>query len=176
MTRVPSVSTRSSPFLVSISIESRSGTEAYDPPGRCDLKMTEPTRGKKVLVVDDDEQTLKLTARVLRQAGYEVVTRTDVIGTSFSVASERPDLVLIDLNMPLINGDRLASLIQRSIPERPIIVLYSGIDEKVLAQRAADCGADAAIPKGLSQPRFLERVGRALVRAPAPSQSGDSES
>lgn len=131
--------------------------------------MNEPTRGKKVLVVDDDEQFLKLTARVLQKAGYEVVTRTDVIGTSLSVASERPDLVLIDLEMPLIRGDRLASMILRAIPERPILVLYSGIDEKLLERRAAECGADDAIPKGLSAPRFLERVGRAMSRAGAPS-------
>ena len=118
-----------------------------------------------MLVVDDDQDSLKLTARILQRAGYDVVTRSDVIGTSLSLASEQPDLVLIDLHLPLIPGDRLASMILRAIPERPILVLFSGIDEKLLEQRAAECGADDAIRKGLPIPRFLERVARALSRA-----------
>jgi DNA-binding response OmpR family regulator len=119
----------------------------------------------KVLVVDDDEQCLKMTARVLRHAGYAVVTRSDVIGTSFAVASERPDMVLFDLNMPLINGDRLVPLVQRSLVNPPFIVLYSGVDEKVLEKRAADCGANGFIPKGLGPTEFLERVAHWFSRA-----------
>ncbi len=120
-----------------------------------------------MLVVDDDEQYLKMTARVLRHAGYAVVTRSDVIGTSFAVASERPDMVLFDLNMPLINGDRLVPLIQRSLAEPPFIVLYSGIDEKELEKKAVDCGANGSIPKGLDTTQFLERVAHWFARAAA---------
>ena len=147
-------------------------TPLADVPG---ATMSEAFRGTKVLIVDDDEQHLQLTARILQKAGYEVVTRSDVIGTSLSVASERPDLVLIDLNMPLIRGDRLASMILRAIPERPILVLFSGIDEKTLARRAEECGADDAIPKGLPPQRFIERLGRAMSRARATSPRAKPE-
>jgi CheY-like chemotaxis protein len=118
----------------------------------------------KVLVVDDDEQYLKVTARVLRSAGYEVVSRSDVLGTSFAVVSERPDMVLCDLNMPLVNGDRLVPLIQRALVEPPYIVLYSGIDEKLLEARSLACGADGSIPKGLEPAQFLERVAHYFAR------------
>jgi DNA-binding response OmpR family regulator len=129
--------------------------------------MSSKQRGGKVLVVDDDEQSLKLTARLLRNAGYVVVTRSDVIGTSFAVASERPDVVLFDLNMPLIRGDRLVHLVLRSLVEPPHIVLYSGEDQTLLEQRARECGADGAIPKGLEPAQFLERVALCVERAAA---------
>lgn len=121
--------------------------------------MTRTREGvRKVLVVDDDEQYLSLTARMLRSAGYEVVTRSAVIGTANAVLLEQPDIVLIDLNMPLISGDRLTPIIQRSTANPPLLVLYSGVEEKVLKQRARGCGADAVIPKGLPPQQFLQRV------------------
>jgi CheY-like chemotaxis protein len=124
-----------------------------------------PAHKGKVLVIDDDEQYLKMTARILRGAGYEVVTRMEVIGTSVAVAAERPDLVLIDLNMPLLDGDRLAPLIQRSMSTPPLVILYSGMNDKVLHERARACGANGAIPKGLPPEQFIERLERALLRA-----------
>ena len=123
-----------------------------------------PLGGRKVLVIDDDVQSLKLTARMLRSAGYEVVTRSDVIGTSFAVASERPHVVLIDLNMPALDGDRLAPLIQRAVANPPPIVLYSGVSDKVLRERALACGASATIPKGLAPELFLERVAQVFSK------------
>lgn len=130
-----------------------------------------PLLGKKVLLVDDDEQYLKMTERLLRAAGYEVVTRTGVLDTSFVVTSERPDVVLVDLNMPMVNGDRLVPLMTRGRFEPPYIspyvVLYSGVDAKELERRARDCGADDCIPKGLVPKQFLVRVADCFVKAAA---------
>lgn len=130
-----------------------------------------PFAGKKVLIVDDDEQYLKITERLLRGCGYDVVTRTGVLGTSFVVTSERPDLVLVDLNMPMVNGDRLVPLMTRGRFEPPYIspyvVLYSGVDANELEQRARQCGADDCIPKGLVPKQFLARVADCFVKAAA---------
>jgi CheY-like chemotaxis protein len=128
--------------------------------GKLDVEgnMSAVSERKKVLVVDDDEQYLKMTARLLRGAGYEVVTRSEGIGTSAAVTSERPDMVLIDLNMPGVDGDRLALLIQRSFAHRPLVVLHSGMNEKVFKERAVACGADGAIVKGLRPEQFLEQL------------------
>jgi PleD family two-component response regulator len=130
-----------------------------------------PIVGKKVLIVDDDEQHLKMTERLLRGAGYDVVTRSDVLGTSFVVSSVRPDVVLVDLNMPMVNGDRLVPLMRRGRFEppytSPFVVLYSGIDSKELERRARDCGADDCIPKGLVPKQFLARVADCFAKAAA---------
>lgn len=128
--------------------------------------MLAALRSEKVLVIDDDEQSLKMTARMLRAAGYDVVTRCDVIGTSAAVAAHRPQMVLIDLNMPTINGDRLAPLVRRAINKPPLVVLYSGTADHELRERAAACCADAVIPKGLTQEQFLARVGELLGNHP----------
>ena len=130
-----------------------------------------PHGAKKVLIVDDDEPYLKVTERLLRAAGYDVTSRTGVLGTSFVVSSERPHVVLVDLNMPMVNGDRLVPLMMRGRFEPPYIspyvVLYSGVDEKVLKQRALECGADDFIPKGLPPKAFLERLAECMVKADA---------
>jgi two-component system response regulator PrrA len=132
---------------------------------------TAPLVGKKVLIVDDDEQSLRVTERLLRSAGYDVVTRSDVLGTSFVVTSERPDVVLVDLNMPMVNGDRLVPLMTRGRFEPPYIspyvVLYSGVDTKVLERAARECGADDYIPKGLVPKNLLARVAECFVKAAA---------
>lgn len=118
---------------------------------------------KKVLVVDDDEQYLKLTERLLRRAGYDVLTRIESLGTCAVVTAEDPDMVIMDVNMPSVDGDRLAPLIQRCTGVQPIVVLYSGMEAARFEERARACGADASIPKGLSPDEFLERVARAFA-------------
>lgn len=118
---------------------------------------------KKVLVVDDDDQYLKLTERLLRRAGYEVLTRIESLGTCAIVSAEDPDMVIMDVNMPSIDGDRLTPLVQRCTGAQPLVVLYSGMDPARFEERARACGADASIPKGLSPDEFLEHVARAFA-------------
>ncbi len=128
-------------------------------------------RPKKVLVIDDDEQQLKLTARLLRQAGYDVLTRLESIGTCALVTAEDPDMVLMDVSMPSLDGDRLAPLIQKCTGVQPIVVLYSGMDPSVFEQRAKASGADAMIRKGLLPAQFLEQVALAFTRGAGASRS-----
>lgn len=120
-------------------------------------------RRGKVLIVDDDEQYLKLTMRLLRTAGYEVVARSSPIGSTLAVAEERPDMVLIDVNMPALDGDRLASLIQGAMEQPPLLVLYSGSFASNVKERAIAHGV-RVIPKGLPPQQFLERVATLLQR------------
>lgn len=121
-------------------------------------------RPKKVLVIDDDEQHLKLTERLLRQAGYAVLTRFESIGTCATVTAEDPDMVLMDVSMPSLDGDRLTPLIQRCTGVRPVVVLYSGMEPAAFEQRALACGADSMIRKGLLPAEFLEQVALAFER------------
>jgi CheY-like chemotaxis protein len=122
-----------------------------------------PNRRKKVLVVDDDEQYLKLTERLLRGAGYDVLARSESLGTCAAVTDQAPDMVLMDMMMPSLDGDRLAPLLQRCTGVRPIVVLYSGMDPVEFEKRVLACDADASIPKGLLPAQFLEHVARAFA-------------
>lgn len=76
-----------------------------------------------------------------------MVTRDGPFGFSRALLDERPDLVLLDVSMPKLRGDRLAEVAKRSgIPSCPI-VLFSTSPEEELKQMAADCWAAAYIPK-----------------------------
>jgi CheY-like chemotaxis protein len=59
---------------------------------------------KKILVVDDEHETVRSMQMSLEQAGYDVVTAHNGLQALAQVATECPDLVLIDINMPVMNG------------------------------------------------------------------------
>jgi DNA-binding response OmpR family regulator len=123
------------------------------------------TRHKKVLVVDDDEQHLKITERLLVSAGYDVSTRNDSLNTLALVTLEAPDMVILDVKLPSIDGDRMTPLVQRCTGVHPIVLLYSGLDPALLKERASACGAADWISKGTPPAEFLERVARAFANS-----------
>lgn len=128
---------------------------------RLDLEMEGAFRGGRVLVVDDDDDYLTLTARVLRKGGYDVLTRSEATEACAEANAYQPDLILIDLNMPTMSGDQLMALMRRN-GTKAKLALYSGMPDSVLAEKAMGCGAHAVIPKGLAPGEFLERVAQLL--------------
>jgi two-component system response regulator PrrA len=70
--------------------------------GRADRSFMEPTR--RVLVIDDDEALRSAFSRVLTREGYTVHTAASAEDALAYVKEERPDAILLDLRMPLING------------------------------------------------------------------------
>src|SRR5438552_1290666 len=71
---------------------------------RLSIHMNAPTPRKKLLLVDDDPSILKLLAVVLENFGYEVHTAHNALPALFAVARTDPDLVLADLDMPIMDG------------------------------------------------------------------------
>jgi len=124
---------------------------------------------KRVLVIDDDDQVLVATARLLRMAGYEVVTRPSAFGTLAAVMKERPDVVLLDLNMPLISGDRLAELVLEANRDPPVVIIHSGLTDEIVRERAAKCGAHGFIIKGASPAAFIDTFKRIIATQSATS-------
>ena len=68
-------------------------------------------RRGKVLVVDDDRVALEVARERLESADFEVITRDAPLGTSAAVQKERPDIILLDVQMPVLSGNSLAKLI-----------------------------------------------------------------
>jgi DNA-binding response OmpR family regulator len=129
----------------------------------------------KVLAVDDDPELLPLVAYALRQAGYQVVeaaTGTDALA---SVESERPDLVVLDVNLPDIDGFEVCRRI-RATSDVPVLMLtVRGEEEDVV--HGLDLGADDYLTKPFSPRTLLARMRALLRRAsqegpPAPLASG----
>jgi CheY-like chemotaxis protein len=128
---------------------------------------TAPTEGKrgKVLVVDDDPVALKVTRARLERAGYGVITRSEALGTSVMVATEKPDVVLLDYRMPGMTGDILARLLEGNpSTRRAAIIFHSSEDLAFLQDRAKQLGVAGAIAKTDSDPVFIAQFERLFGR------------
>src|SRR5690242_20012919 len=84
-----------------VRVRSRGENPAQPSRRGCPEKMERKT----ILVVDDSPVVLELTGSALEGAGYKVVLRSRGEGTVAAVLQERPDLVLLDVNMPRLSGD-----------------------------------------------------------------------
>lgn len=104
---------------------------------------------RRILVVDDDPKHLQTTREILELEGYVVMVHDTPFRTTEMVNSIRPDLVLLDVNMPALSGDRLCSLIRNNGSQREVpILFYSSNDEDTLRQSVNHYGASGYVCKG----------------------------
>jgi len=129
---------------------------------------------RKILVVDDEPVLVETIAYNLEQAGYQVTTAAD--GTSALQAAQRdtPDLVILDIMLPEMDGLEVCRLLRResSTATTPIMMLTAKGDEidKVVG---LEVGADEYVTKPFGRRELLARVRALLRRADYPHPSGD---
>jgi CheY-like chemotaxis protein len=115
-------------------------------------------------VVDDEDTTLQVIQAALEDLGYEVTTRNRAFGTSAVIVHERPDIVLIDVEMPGLSGDGIVRLIRETPSLRFItFILHSGTRAADLERLTRETGAAGAIVKTSNLGEFSEQFER-LVR------------
>ncbi|MEX1906954.1 response regulator transcription factor [Janibacter sp. Y6] len=115
----------------------------------------------KILVADDDPQILRALRITLTAKGYDVVTALDGAQAVAAAVDQQPDLVLLDLGMPRLDGVEVIHAI-RGWSQAPILVVSgrAGSADKV---EALDAGADDYVTKPFAVDELLARV-RALTR------------
>jgi DNA-binding response OmpR family regulator len=124
--------------------------------------MDEAPRRGKVLVVDDSETVLQWVRLVLRR-DYDVIARTNPLGTGAAVIREQPDLVLLDVDMPLVEGDQVVTSIRKSeFGRETVVALFSGLDPAVLVDKARKCGANGVIRKTSDPNEFIDQISKLL--------------
>ena len=121
-----------------------------------------PNQQLRILVVDDEPETLTQVERALRLEGFEVTITAHAIGVSNLVRSFNPDVVLIDVNIPELSGDRLLKLARKYALPSTRFVLYSACDESALRSLAQQSGADGYVTKSTDIVKLAERL-RAIV-------------
>ena len=117
--------------------------------------------GKKVLVVDDEKKIVNVVGGYLEQVGFSVVTANDGQQALNVFRRERPNLVLLDLNLPVIDGLDVARTMNRESAV-PIIMLTARVEEtdRLIG---LELGADDYIVKPFSPREVVARV-RAVLR------------
>ncbi len=120
----------------------------------------------RVLVVDDAEDLrMLLRARMETRNGLTVVGEAADGLAAVELASElQPDLVMLDLAMPRMDGLEALPLIRAAVPGVRVIVL-SGFNQSTLAEKAIEAGADKYVVKGGSMRQLLELVETVLDQA-----------
>lgn len=121
--------------------------------------MNSPVKISKILVIDDDPVITKLLDAVLKANGYEVEVAHEAPGGLESAMKKAPDLIILDVMMPIINGFNICRLLKSHEKHKntPIILLTSraGEDDKKIGH---DAGADAYIAKPLDTKILLDKI------------------
>ncbi len=130
---------------------------------------------RKILVVDDEAVLVETIAYNLEQAGYQVVTITDGSSVLEAARSEAPDLIILDIMLPGIDGLEVCRQLRResTTATTPIVMLTAKSDEidKVVG---LEVGADDYVTKPFGRRELLARVRALLRRADYPSSpTGD---
>jgi two-component system KDP operon response regulator KdpE len=115
----------------------------------------------KILIADDDPQILRALKVTLRARGYEIITADDGAEALEAAATHRPDLVMLDLGMPKLDGVEVIQGL-RGWTQVPILVV-SGRSDAADKVDALDAGADDYVTKPFAIDELLARI-RALTR------------
>ena len=123
---------------------------------------------QKILVVDDELDIVKVVRAYLEQSGFRVITATDGQQALAVFRHERPDLIVLDLNLPKMDGLEVCRAIRRE-SNVPLIMLTARVEE---ADRliGLEIGADDYIVKPFSPREVVARVRTVLRRSSPPAE------
>ncbi len=115
---------------------------------------------KKILVVDDEPDILKVVTFRLRKAGYEIITAEDGQKALNLIKTQRPDLVLLDLRLPVIDGSEVCKQVKADdeVKNIPIILLTATSHINKIADKAKELKADDYLIKPFDPEELLKRV------------------
>ncbi|MES1172340.1 MAG: response regulator [Bacteroidota bacterium] len=129
--------------------------------------MTEPATS--ILIVDDNPTNLKLVTYLLASRGYDVATAADAPSALAALAARRPRLILMDLQLPGMDGLELTRRLKADVATRDIVIVaVTAYAMKGDEERARSAGCDGYIAKPIDT-RTLPKVVAAFIAGTATS-------
>jgi len=116
-----------------------------------------------ILVAEDDKKTLKLVGQVIQHGGYRAALATHGVSAVKLLKSARPDLILLDLRMPKMDGFQLLELLKKypTSADIPVVVL-TGSTALTDIDRALSLGVQDYLIKPISPRRLLAKINELL--------------
>jgi len=113
----------------------------------------------KILVADDNQLQLKMICNALERAGFEVISASDGINVYREIVKNNPDIVLLDIMMPGIDGIEICRNLKRAPKTKDIlVVIHSSKKDAELMDIASEFGADGYIIKSENLKQMVERT------------------
>ena len=127
----------------------------------------ENATGKKILVIDDEPSFTRLVTQVLTHSGFEVFTANDGQEGLRLLYAHKPDLVILDVVMPRMDGWQTCTRI-REVSDVPVVMLTGKQKSEEDVVRGLDYGADEYLMKPIGNRELVARVKAVLRRAELP--------
>jgi DNA-binding response OmpR family regulator len=126
---------------------------------------------KRILIIEDDVAILRGLKDNLEYESYEVLTASDGEEGYFLIKEKKPDLIILDLMLPKMNGYELCRKVRNEGFTTPILMLTAR-GEEMDRVHGLDLGADDYVTKPFSVPELLARI-RAIIRRVQKAKTGD---
>jgi CheY-like chemotaxis protein len=121
------------------------------------------TSARLVLVADDEEDILTLVSMIVERAGHEVVSVRDGAQALAAIRERRPDLVVLDISMPEVDGLEVLRRVRADGETRELpVLLLSARAQEADVRRGFDTGASAYVKKPFSPSELARRVDELL--------------
>ena len=121
--------------------------------------MTAPAQQTpKILLIDDDAMVVEAMTAYFQLVGIDVLTTTSVFEIPFLIGRERPEVVLLDIGMPVLDGAKILQFLGDHKRLSTQFILFSGRSRRELAVMAEQLGASDCISKAEDMPSIERRV------------------
>lgn len=120
----------------------------------------------KILLVEDEPSIVKMVTKRLEIEGFDVRTATDGQEGLADVHQETPDLIILDLMLPKLNGYEMCTMLKQDTRYQQVpIVIFTAKTQQKDEKMAMECGAEAFIRKPFQAQELLEKIRELLAAA-----------
>jgi signal transduction histidine kinase/CheY-like chemotaxis protein len=135
------------------------------------LALVPETSARRIVLVEDNADLLEVTTDLLEALGHTVTGAADGAGGIAAIVAERPDVALIDIGLPGIDGYTIAREVRKQLVPPPLLVATTGYGQDIDRQRALEAGFDAHLTKPITPDTLARVIARGPVSGP---RAGDA--